>query len=343
MKLLTVAIPCYNSQDYMANAIDSVLIGGEEVEILVIDDGSSDDTLKIAKEYEAKHPGIVRAIHQENKGHGGAVNTGIANAAGAWFKVLDSDDRVDPDALVKVLNVLREFYRMRDVSVRLDMLITNYVYDKFCQDRRVVSYEHELPEDELFTWDDVKRFRKGEYMLMHAVIYRTELLRSCGLHLPEHTFYVDNIYVFEPLAKARFMYYLNVDFYYYFIGRDDQSVCETNMVKRQDQQLAVNRRMIDYFTANYDIISGNRHLEQYMYNYLEIVTSVTQVILIIDGSREALDKKRALLDYMYDAHPDTYHRYRYGFLGVGTNIPGRPGRYITKGGYKICRKYFKFN
>jgi len=149
MKLLTVAIPCYNSQDYMANAIDSVLIGGEEVEILVIDDGSSDDTLKIAKEYEAKHPGIVRAIHQENKGHGGAVNTGIANAAGAWFKVLDSDDRVDPDALVKVLNVLREFYRMRDVSVRLDMLITNYVYDKFCQDRRVVSYEHELPEDEL--------------------------------------------------------------------------------------------------------------------------------------------------------------------------------------------------
>ena len=92
MKLLSVTIPSYNSQEYMEKAINSALIGGDDIEILVVDDGSSDNTLDIALKYEKKYPGIVRAIHKENGGHGSAVNTGLANATGLYFKVLDSDD-----------------------------------------------------------------------------------------------------------------------------------------------------------------------------------------------------------------------------------------------------------
>ena len=92
MKLLSIAIPCYNSQDYMESCIESLLVGGEEVEILIVDDGSSDRTAEIADDYARKYPTIVKAIHQENKGHGGAVNTGLAHATGLYFKVVDSDD-----------------------------------------------------------------------------------------------------------------------------------------------------------------------------------------------------------------------------------------------------------
>ena len=105
MKLLTITIPCYNSQDYMEKSICSALTGGDRVEIIIVDDGSSDNTLQIAKKYEEKFPNIVRVIHQENGGHGEAVNTGIKNATGLYFKVVDSDDCLGRKALEKVLNL----------------------------------------------------------------------------------------------------------------------------------------------------------------------------------------------------------------------------------------------
>ena len=222
MKLLSIAIPCYNSQDYMAHCIESLLPGGEDVEILIVNDGSKDDTAKIADEYAAKYPTIVKAIHKENGGHGSAVNTGIENATGIYFKVVDSDDWVKEDAYLAILEKLRELTGGVDT---LDLLISNFVYEKEGERRKkVMRYKHVLPEYRMFGWEDVGRFHVGQYILMHSVIYRTKLLRECGLKLPEHTFYVDNIYVFEPLPYVRNMYYLDVNFYRYFIGRSDQSV-----------------------------------------------------------------------------------------------------------------------
>ena len=127
MKLLSIAIPCYNSQDYMERCIDSLLPGGEDVEILVVDDGSKDMTPEIADAYEKRYPNIVKAIHQENGGHGEAVNAGIENASGLFFKVVDSDDWVDAQAYEKILDTLREIVGS---GQSLDMLISNFVYEK---------------------------------------------------------------------------------------------------------------------------------------------------------------------------------------------------------------------
>ena len=135
MKLLSIAVPCYNSEGYMENCIRSLLVGGEEVEILIVDDGSSDGTAKIADRLEAEHPGIIRAIHQPNKGHGGAVNTGLENAAGLYFKVVDSDDKVRASAYKSILDVLRRF---SGDEPALDMLISNFVYNKEDQNRHSV-------------------------------------------------------------------------------------------------------------------------------------------------------------------------------------------------------------
>ena len=336
MKILSIAIPSYNSQDYMRNCIDSLLTGGEEVEILIVDDGSKDRTAEIADAYEEKYPGIVRAIHQENGGHGEAVNTGIRNATGLYFKVVDSDDWVDLDAYMKILKKLRE---LSGGEKTLDMFIANYVYEKEGAKHKKVMRYTALLQDELFTWNE-SRFHKGQYILMHSVIYRTKLLRECGLELPKHTFYVDNIYVYKPLPSVRNMYYMDVDFYRYFIGRDDQSVNEKVMISRIDQQIRVNKIMVDEFDL-WKI--PNRRLRHYMFNYLEIITVISTVMLIRSGTEENLEKKRELWKYIKDKDLRLFHHLRSGILGNTMNLPGKGGRKISVAAYKLSQKVIGFN
>ena len=338
MKLLSFAVPCYNSEAYMEKCIESLLAGGEEVEILIIDDGSKDRTAEIADSYAEKYPTIVKAIHKENGGHGSAVNTGIANATGLYFKVVDSDDWVKEEVYRQILAKLHE---LTGGETTLDMLISNFVYEKAGEKRRkVMRYRHALPVDQMFTWDDVHHFHKGQYILMHSVIFRTKLLRECGIQLPEHTFYVDNIYVFEPLPFVRNMYYMDVDFYRYFIGRDDQSVNERVMISRIDQQIRVNKIMVDAFDL-WKI--PNRKLRHYMFNYLEIITVISTIMLIRSGTEENLEKKRELWKYIKEKDIRLFHHLRAGILGNTMNLPGKGGRKISVAAYKLSQKVVGFN
>lgn len=338
MKLLSIAIPCYNSESYMENCIESLLHGGEEVEILIVNDGSKDRTAEIADSYVKKYPGIVKAIHQENGGHGEAVNAGLRNATGIYYKVVDSDDWVDKEAYEKILSTLKTFSHKRNT---LDMLISNFVYEKQgAKRKKVMHYRTVLPQDETFTWNDVKLFKKGQYILMHSVIYRTELLRECGLELPKHTFYVDNIFVYQPLPYVKTMYYLNVNFYRYFIGREDQSVNEKVMISRIDQQIRVTKLMIVYYDA---MKIPNRRLRHYMYQYLEIMMTISSILLIKSETDENFQKKKELWQYLKEKNRPLYRKMRYGFLGQGCNLPGKGGRKVSIAGYKISRKFYGFN
>lgn len=342
MKLLSIAVPCYNSANYMRKCIDSLLAGGEDVEILIVNDGSTkDNTAQIADEYAEKYPTIVKAIHKENGGHGSAVNEGIANATGLYFKVVDSDDWVKEEAYREVLSTLRQLVGGDQV---LDMLICNYVYEKEGEKRKkVIHYRHILPRNRMFVWDDCHHFTKGHYILMHSVIFRTRLLQTCGIKLPEHTFYVDNLYVFEPLPYVKNLYYLDVNFYRYYIGREDQSVNESIMISRIDQQIKVNKLMIDYLENNKAEIVKNKRLYRYMRNYLEIIMTVSSVLLIRSGTEENLQKKKELWNYLREKDKTLYLWMRNGIMGGTMNLPGKGGRKISVEGYRICQKLFKFN
>ena len=341
MKLLSIAVPCYNSEAYMSKCVESLLAGGADVEILIVDDGSSDKTGSIADEYEAKYPDIVKAIHQENGGHGAAVNTGLAHASGLYFKVVDSDDWVKESAYRKILETLREAAGANPV---LDMLISNFVYEKEGEKKhKVMKYHHALPKDRMFTWDEVKHFHKGQYILMHSVIFRTKLLKECGLRLPEHTFYVDNLFVFEPLPYVKTMYYLDVNFYRYYIGREGQSVNEQIMISRIDQQICVNKMMLDYLVEKKTDIYKQRKMRIYMVNYLEIITVISSILLIRADTEESLAKKKELWDTIRQKDIFLYIRLRYGIMGNSMNLPGKGGRKISVEGYKICQRFFKFN
>ena len=339
MKLLSVAIPCYNSENYMRHCIETLLTGGEEVEILIVDDGSTKDrTAEIADEYAARYPLICRAIHQENGGHGEAVNAGLRAATGIYFKVVDSDDWVNEEAYQEVLSALRSFVFGNET---LDMMITNFVYEKQgAKHKRVMQYRTALPKREMMTWNDVKVFILGQYILMHSVIYRTEMLRECGLELPKHTFYVDNIFVYQPLPYVKTMYYLDVNFYRYFIGREDQSVNEQVMIGRIDQQILVTKLMLGY----YDIGKiHNRKLRHYMVRYLEIMMTVASILAIKSGTEENLAKKTELWQFLRKLNLPLFIRLRWGFLGQSMNLPGKGGRTVSIAGYKISQKFFGFN
>ena len=338
MKLLSVATPCYNSQDYMEHCVETLLSGGDDVEILIVNDGSKDKTAEIAERLAAEHPGIIRVIHQENKGHGGAVATGLREASGLYFKVVDSDDWVDVDALRIVLGRLREFAQMERP---VDLVISNYIYDKVHENRqRVIRYAHALPENRVLTWNDVGRFRKWENLLMHSMIYRTEVLRHSSLQLPEHTFYVDNLYCSVPLARVRTLYYINADLYHYYIGREGQSVQEETMIKRIDQQILVNKLMMEQVDLQK---IRNRKQRQTILKYHDMITAVTTALLIVGGTPEHLRKKRELWAYIRKYHPWEYRRLRYGMFGMFLNLPGRAGRKIDVTAYRLANRVFHFN
>jgi glycosyltransferase involved in cell wall biosynthesis len=322
----------------MEKCIDSLLAGGEEVEILLVDDGSSDRTAQIADAYAEQYPDIVKVIHQENSGHGGAVNTGIQNATGLYFKVVDSDDWVEEESYRKILSTLERLIRSRDT---VDMLISNFVYEKQgVKHKKVMSYRSFFPVEKVFGWNEVKHLRKGKYILMHSVIYRTGLLKDCGLELPKHTFYVDNLFVYQPLPYVKKMYYLDENFYRYFIGRDDQSVNEAVMIRRIDQQLKVNKLMIDAYDL-YKI--QNRKLRKYMMYYLDILMAVSTIMLIRSGEPENLAKKEELWQYLKKKDMRLYLVIRNGVTGAAMNLPGRGGRQVSVALYKLAQKIYGFN
>lgn len=322
----------------MSRAINSLLTSGNEIEIIIINDGSVDDTQKIAEEYQKNYPNMIKVIKQENGGHGEAVNTGLVNATGYYFKVVDSDDWVNENALRQVMDVLKNLIIDRDIP---DLIITNYVYEKVgLNKKKVINYNLALPKDRIFTWDDTMRFKLSQNILMHATIYRTNLLKNCGLQLPKHTFYVDNIFVYKPLPFVKTLYYMDVNLYRYFIGRIDQSVNEHVMIQRIDQQIKITKIMIE----SHDLLQiKSEKLQNYMAKYISMMMTVSTVLLIKEGSEESLEKKQELWDFLEIYDRCLYSKIKFRILGRIMHLPGKFGHKMIKIGYGLSKKNYGFN
>ena len=340
MKLITFGVPCYNSAAYMNKCIESLLVAGEEAEIILIDDGSKDETPAIADQWAQQYPGIIRVIHQPNGGHGEGVNQGLANASGLYYKVVDSDDWLDQDSLLALMEKLRRFSHMKKP---IDLVICNYVYEHVEDDtRKVIRYKNVFPVNRPFTWRHTKPFLPSQNLLMHSVIYRTQLLRDCGLKLPKHTFYVDNIFVYQPLPWVESMIYFDLDLYRYFIGRADQSVNEKVMMGRMDQQLRVTKIMVDSPDL-FNMPPELKKLQKYMKQYLAMMVTICNVFLVLEGSPESLEKREELWQYIRNKDERLYKMLRRTPTCAATSLPGAAGRKLGIWGYRLSQKIFKFN
>ena len=310
MKYISFAVPCYNSESYMKRCVDSLLTGGDKIEIILINDGSTDRTAEIADEYRAKYPEIVKVVHKENGGHGSGILAGLKEAEGLYYKVVDSDDWAAPDALQEILKIIEDFHSQEDL---LDLIDCNYVYEHENRRNHTVNYHGIFPCKRKFTWSECGPFDITRYMIMHAVFYRTELVRQSNLQIPLHTFYVDNIFLYSPLPLVKSIYYSDVDFYRYFIGRADQSVNETNMIKRVDQQILVSKLILEKHDLT-AIRQREPKLYRYMINYASIMVLISASLLTLDGSKEAIEKLMDYWKYLKEEFPQYYSHLRYRSL-----------------------------
>lgn len=335
-KLISIAVPSYNSQNYLSKCVDSLLKGGDDVEILIIDDGSTDDTAAIADGYRDKYPDIVKVVHKENGGHGSGVNRGLQEASGLYFKVVDSDDRLDESALKALI---------ADIKARIasdtlpDLYVTNFVYDRVDGQSHISRYTDKLPVNEIFGWEKIKTFRYSRMLLMHSLLYKRDRLILSGLKLPEHTFYVDNIYAYTPLPYMRTICYLDINLYYYFIGREDQSVSKKNFVKRYDQQIRVMKCMTDAYSLK-DLKEMPKGLSNYMWHALEIIMVNTVYFTCAEDSKERKTALREMWKHIKMTDKRLYRKLRFNsYGGTVSYMPWRIRGFLMDKGYDlICRK-----
>lgn len=345
MKSLSIIVPCFNSEKYMRRCLDSLITGGHDVEIIVVDDGSDDGTGEIAEHYARRFPENVTVVHKENGGHGSGVNTGLCLASGKYFKVVDSDDWLEEEAYRQLLEQIRKWSELEGPGssfISPDLLIQNYTYNHLDEGmKKVMSYRNVFPERQVCTWDEIKSFRPSQYLIMHALIYRTDVLRKSGLVLPEHTFYVDNIFAYYPLPYVETLYYMDINLYQYYLGREDQSVNEKVLISRIEQQIKVTKIVAECVDLM-EVRERHPKLANYMCRNVSIMMAISSIHLLLSGEKEAKTRHREIWAEMKRENPGLYYRLRYTKLSGLTNLPGKLGKKATVDGYRIAKKIYKF-
>lgn len=341
MKLLTFVIPSYNAEAYLHKCIESLLPAKEVCEIIIIDDGSTDRTGEIADSYAEQEPDCVRVIHQPNGGHGSGINNGLKAAQGLYFKVIDSDDWADPNALRRVVETLQALEAQEGV----DLLVCNYVYEHLDTGKQqTIRFGNALPEGRILSWADTHHFRISQQLSLHSCIYRTEILRKSGVRLPEHVFYEDNLFVYVPLAYVQRLYYLNADFYRYSIGRQGQSVAKESLMRHSGDQRTVSLAVF----AAHDIPEIKKQkpkLGRYLHHSMSFLMILAILFTRIQNTRESDVQVREFWEEIVKIDPKRGKRLKY-FSRAGVfllSLPGVPGRLFCRLMYAISHRVVRFN
>lgn len=308
MKYISFVVPSYNSEKYLNKCIDSLLYGGKDVEIIIVNDGSIDRTLEIALEYQNKYPTIVKVVDQENGGHGSGLNAGIKNATGLYFKCVDSDDWVEQDSYKKVLDVLKSNHELNNDP---DLYLTNYVFERLdCNKQYIHKNTKAFAPNKMLSWADVKKLGLSEYIVMHSMIYKLDVLKESKVNLPLHTYYVDNIFTFVPLKYVKSIYYIDTNFYRYYVGRPGQSISTKNMTDRYQMQLTVMKEIVKSYTYE-DLKKLNKHHLKIMIHDLVIKHFLTCFFIYGNYSKEKNNEFHQYFRYFKNVSLSLYRKIMY--------------------------------
>ena len=230
-KLLTITIPVYNTEEYLPKCLDSLIIDEymDLLEVLIVIDGSPDNSLAIAQNYAQKYPETFIVVNKENGGHSSAINKGLELATGKYFKLLDSDDWFDK----KSFKIFLEKLEKLDV----DLLLTNYTREFVFENRRELCSIKSLPHNKSYNIEQIdESFLSDDSLLeMHRTTFKTSFFKDLEIILPEKVFYTDTILAIVPLLLVKNIYYCNINLYCYFIGREGQSTSIEKFLKNRKQ------------------------------------------------------------------------------------------------------------
>ena len=333
MKYISFVVPCYNSAEYMEHCIDSLLIGGDDVEIIIVDDGSTDSTGKIADKYAKKYKNIVKVIHQENGGHGEGINQGLKASTGKYFKVIDSDDWADEKSYKTLLKRIKK--------IDSDAIIMNYVYT-YTDGRKdqVINFSNVFPDNKECTWEDTKRFKTQQYLSLHSMMFKKSVLDETNYELPKHCFYEDNLFIYSAMKYVKTIHYMNLDFYRYFIGRADQSVQEPQLIKRSSHQVLVSTKV----ATLYDLKDLKGKHKKIMMRHLSLIVTLGVIFSRLGRTDQSEKQFQDMWKEIKKKNPTIYRKIHSPFRMCGwASLPGKLGREISLGGYKFAHSLVNFN
>ena len=285
-KILSISVAAYNLGDMIRDNLDSFVKAPKEVldkiEILVTNDGSTDDTEKIVKEYAKKYPKSVILINQKNQGAGSTVNSGIKHATGKYFKMIDGDDWVETQNLEGLIENLEN----SDADIVLTDMLTYNEAEKRITDRS--GYNIKANQDMRFT-DICNEID----IQMHNTMYKTEILQKNEIRL-DNGFYTDIEYVLLPLPFIKTIAYFDAPLYVYRIAREGQSMSKASMRKNAAQHLLVLKRLIDEYWKTKDCLSTET--KQYLINAIgRMANTELRVELLEEVGKE--EKKKHIKEF----------------------------------------------
>lgn len=321
----------------MRKCVDSLLLGGSRVEIIIIDDGSTDKTGQIADEYAVLYPDVVKTIHQANGGHGEGINQGLRNASGKYFFVVDSDDWLNE------IEFFLDKLEQADSTQEIDMVIANFTYrhDKKSLDK-TVNFRNIFPKERICGWSDTKKFKAHQCLTIHTSIFRTQILRDIKMELPKHMFYEDNLLVYKTLPYCDKLLYIDMNFYQYYIGREGQSVQEKVLMRRYAQQIRASTMLFTSHNLN-QIAEKKPKLAKYMYHESEMLLVIASIFARLNRSDEtekAVDKMWCEV-MAFDEFNG--RKLRYKSLAKYVNLQGKFGREVSIFLYRMSHRLIKFN
>lgn len=321
-KILTVVIPSYNVEKYLEHTVSSFLSKeiNDEIEILIVNDGSKDHTAEIGKKLEEQYPETVRLINKENGGHGSTINRGLSEAKGKYFKVVDGDDWVDEKAFVQFVRKLKTY----DADVIFAPYTEVHVDENRKKNVGVVSLEENI----VYDMEDVISSIGDEYV-MHSITYRTSLIQG-SLKLDEHCFYVDQEYVMFPFVNVHTLMYFHTPVYQYRLGTGEQSMNWKNMIKNRYMHEKVTYSLLDRYTSDLEKLSGNR-LAFYQNRICSVAFAQVYIFLKMDSP----EGRKEFLAFWKDLKK----RYPENYALMKSKKSGQLLQIMPDAGYRILAAY----
>ncbi len=299
-KTLSLVVPVYNTEQYLRRCLDSVLLEeiSDELELIVVNDGSTDSSLAILREYQSLYPGVVVLIDKENGGHGSAVNAGLRAATGRYYRVLDSDDWFDTPGFLRLM--------ARLPSCLEDLIVTPYSQE-YTWNGTEIRYDYPyLDHNRVYTMEEIDWQEGMDYFTLASSTWRTQLLKDCGLQLPEKCSYVDMEYNLHPIPYVKSIRFLDFPVYRYFLGRPEQSMSHDVMLRQTPMHQKVLCRLIDDYAEHTESLSPGTRRYMLLMIYYMLYTHCNLLCVYNPNRRRAYRGVRELEAWIRGRAPEVY-------------------------------------
>lgn len=301
-KILSIAVPSYNVEQYLNKALESYADSRleQDLEVLIVNDGSTDKTAEIAEEYVKRFPKLFKLINKENGGHGSAVNVGIDNATGKYFRIIDGDDWVNTENLIKLLEVMKKVNSDIVVDEKREVHMVTGNTQFFPMPDSV----EELKE---YSFEDVCMQEKiTPYIMMHTISVKTEVLKENKIQLLEHVFYVDYEYIVKATCVSKSITFVKLEVYQYLVGNVNQSVNSQNYVKRYSHHDKVMKEVMRFVTQRRDSGQLREYLDK---KVILMINNHYNISLIFNKDRnEGYSQGKEFRAYLKEQYPQYYKR-----------------------------------